>query len=247
MFDLSGILGVTLTPNLIIVFGFVTGLTHATEADHVTAVATMVSRHRKLTRASLLGALWGIGHTSTLFMVGLAVLLLAVSIPAKLALSMEFGVGIMLVVLGLSVVKSARDNRFLNAFLAFSTKHMHPHAHGNTIHTHPHSHDEHHEHSHRSILVGMVHGMAGSGALMLLVLSTVDSVGSGLAYITLFGVGSIVGMLAISTVIGLPFVFTARKFARVNQYIRIVAAFVSMGIGMNLMYEIAMVEQLFSL
>ena len=236
----------TITPGLLLAFGFVTGLQHATEADHVTAVATLVSKNRKLSKASLLGALWGAGHTLTLFMAGLAVLLLAVNIPAKLALSLEFGVGIMLIILGLSVIRSARRNAVIDSFFnMFSTKHMHPHVHGNKIHVHPHGHNEEHTHSHKSVIVGMVHGMAGSGALMLAVLSTVDSVVNGLAYIALFGIGSIVGMLAISTAIGLPFVFTAKRFSRINKYIGIVAALVSIGLGISIMYEIGFVEQLF--
>jgi len=236
----------TITPGLLIAFGFVTGLQHATEADHITAVATLVSKNRKLGKASLLGALWGAGHTLTLFIAGLAVLLLAVSIPAKLALSLEFGVGIMLIILGLSVIRSVRKNAVIDSFFnMFSTKHMHPHAHGNKIHVHPHGHNEEHTHSHKSIIVGMIHGMAGSGALMLVVLSTVDSVMSGLAYIALFGIGSIVGMLAISTAIGVPFVFTAKRFGNVNRYVRAIAAVVSIGLGISVMYEIGVIEQLF--
>ena len=249
MFELFNVLEgnlSNLTPSLLLAFGFVIGLQHATEADHVTAVATLVSKNKKLVKASLLGALWGVGHTFTLFMAGLAVLLLAVSIPTKLALSLEFGVGLMLVVLGLSVIRSVRKNRFLDSFFSmFATKHIHPHAHGNKIHAHPHSHGEEHAHGHKSVIVGMIHGMAGSGALMLAVLSTVDSVVNGLVYITLFGIGSIVGMLAISTIIGLPFVFTARRFGRVNKYISAAAALVSIGLGISIMYEIGILEQLF--
>jgi sulfite exporter TauE/SafE len=236
----------TITPSLLLAFGFVTGLQHATEADHITAVATLVSKNRRLSKASLLGALWGAGHTLTLFIAGLAVLLLAISIPAKLALSLEFGVGIMLIILGLSVIRSVRKNAVIDSFFnMFSTKHMHPHAHGNRIHVHPHGHNEEHTHSHKSIIVGMIHGMAGSGALMLVVLSTVDSVMSGLAYIALFGIGSIVAMLAISTAIGLPFVFTAKRFGNINRYVRAVAALVSIGLGISIMYEIGFLEQLF--
>jgi hypothetical protein len=236
----------TITPGLLLAFGFVTGLQHATQADHITAVATLVSKNRRLSRASLLGALWGAGHTLTLFMAGLTVLLLAISIPVKLALSLEFGVGIMLIILGLSVIRSIRKNAVIDSFFnIFSTKHIHPHAHGNKMHVHPHDHIEEHTHSHKSIIVGMIHGMAGSGALMLVVLSTVDSVMSGLAYIALFGIGSIVGMLVISTAIGVPFVFTARRFSNVNRYIRTITALVSIGLGISIMYEIGFLEQLF--
>ncbi|MEM2759272.1 MAG: sulfite exporter TauE/SafE family protein [Nitrososphaerales archaeon] len=246
MFEFFNLFGGNLssiTPGLLLAFGFVTGLQHAVEADHVAAVATLVSKNRKLSKASLLGALWGFGHTITLFIAGLVVLMLAISIPANLSLFLEFGVGIMLVVLGLSVIINLKMGRFIDWFGVFG--HMHPHAHGNKIHVHRHSHDSEHDHSHKSIIVGMIHGLAGSGALMLVVLSTVDSIVNGLAYITLFGIGSIVGMLAVSTIIGLPFVLTAKKFSKLNKTIRVAAAIASMGLGLSIMYEIGFVEQLF--
>ncbi len=247
MFELFNILGnlSSITPSLLLTFGFVTGLQHAMEADHVVAVTTLVSRNKKLSKASVLGVLWGFGHTLTLFIAGLAVLLLAISIPEKLALSLEFGVGIMLIVLGLSVIRGTRRRGLRDLFTMFTARHMHPHTHGDRIHVHPHSHDGEHDHSHKSIIVGMVHGLAGSGALMLVVLSTVDSVVTGLGYIAIFGIGSIVGMFAVSTVIGLPFVFTAKRFDRLNKSIRIIASMVSVGLGVSIMYEIGVIEQLF--
>lgn len=243
MGDLSSI-----SPGLFLAFGFAIGLLHAMEGDHMAAVATLVSKNRKLSKASLLGAFWGLGHILTLFGAGLAVLLLAINIPEKLALGLEFGVGIMLIVLGLSVIRTVKSNRFIDSFFAvFSRKHVHPHEHGDKIHVHQHSHDREHSHSHKSIIIGMVHGLAGSGALMLVVLSTVDSVMDGLVYIVLFGIGSIVGMLAISTAIGLPFVLTAGKFANLNRYIRAGAATVSILLGLSIMYEVGLVEELFVL
>ncbi len=230
-------------PGLLLAFGFVTGLQHALEADHVAAVATLVSRNRRLSRAALLGSLWGFGHTTMLFLVGLGVLLLGISIPAQMGMLVEFGVGITLVFLGLSVVNAVirRKNEKGLFSRLFATKHMHPHAHGNKIHTHPHSHDDgEHDHSHRSLIIGMMHGLAGSGALMLAVLSTVDSVTSGLAYIALFGAGSVVGMLGISTLIGVPFVLTAGRLGRTSRYIRIAAALASTGLGLSIMYETGM-------
>lgn len=236
----------SITPGLLLAFGFFTGLQHATEADHVSAVATLVSKNRKLSKASLLGALWGAGHTATLFIAGFAVLLFAISIPAKLALSAELGVGIMLIVLGLSAIGKAKENKYLNIlFGIFAAKHLHPHFHGNKFHVHVHSHDEEHDHSHKSVIVGMIHGLAGSGALMLVVLSTVGSIASGLTYIALFGIGSIVGMLAISTLIGMPFVFTAKRFVKINSYIALLAALVSVALGISIIYEISFLEGLF--
>ncbi|MFQ5941196.1 MAG: urease accessory protein UreH [Nitrososphaerales archaeon] len=249
MFELFDVLGDSLSgiaPSLLLVVGFVTGLRHAMEADHVAAVTILVSKYRKLSKASMLGALWGFGHTLALFATGLAVLLLAISIPIKLALLLEFGVGIMLIVLGLSVIRGVRRNKLIDyLFGIFATRHMHPHAHGNRIHIHPHNHDREHHHCHKSLIVGIIHGLAGSGALMLLVLSTVNSVINGLAYIALFGIGSIMGMLVLSTVVGMPVVFTASRFGRINRYIRTISAVVSIALGISIMYEIGIIEQLF--
>jgi high-affinity nickel permease len=245
LFELFNIPGLSnITPALLLTFGFATGLQHAMEADHVAAVTTLVSKNRRLDKASLLGAFWGFGHTLALFMAGLAVLLFAISIPTQLSLLLEFGVGIMLIVLGISAVRGLRGNNF-NFKNMFGMQHMHPHAHGNKIHVHPHDHNAEHDHSHKSLIVGMIHGLAGSGALMLLVLSTVDSVINGLVFIAIFGIGSVLGMLLLSTLIGLPFVFTAKRFTGINKYIRAAASIVSISLGISIMYEIGIIEQLF--
>jgi len=233
------------TPSLILTLGFVIGIQHATEADHVAAVATLVGKNKRLRNASLLGVFWGAGHTATLVAAGTVVMLFAVSIPSKLANILELGVGIMLVTLGLSVVRKIWNIKPLDYFFGiFSLKHTHPHLHNDHIHIHEHEHDEAHTHSHKSILVGMVHGLAGSGALMLIVLSTVDSIMMGLLYILLFGIGSIIGMLGISTALGLPFVFTAKKYTNINKYIRVIAASISIALGILIIYEIGFTERL---
>ncbi|MBQ04735.1 urease accessory protein UreH, partial [Candidatus Bathyarchaeota archaeon] len=152
-------------------------------------------------KSSLVGIVWGIGHTATLFLVGIIVLFLSISIPQELILSFEFLVGVVILLLGVLVLRSAVTVKI----------HLHHHSHGDQTHIHLHSHKEgdSHHHIHRSFILGMVHGIAGSGALMLLVLSTVESITAGITYILLFGVGSILGMLILSAVIGLPFIITA--------------------------------------
>jgi len=214
---------------LVLGFGFALGLEHALEADHVVAVSAIVSQQKKLWKSSLVGIVWGIGHTATLFLVGIIVLFLSISIPQELILSFEFLVGVVILLLGVLVLRSAVTVKI----------HLHRHSHGDQTHIHLHSHKEgdSHHHIHRSFILGMVHGIAGSGALMLLVLSTVESITAGITYILLFGVGSILGMLILSAVIGLPFIITANKLGNMNRIIQAIAGVVSICIGAFIMYQ----------
>lgn len=218
--------------------GLILGLKHALDADHLIAVSTIVSEHQSLKWASLIGAFWGLGHTATLFVVGLFVIGLRLTIPPRLALALEFLVALMLVLLGASIL-----------WRTFGPERLHLHAHAHNPQTHAHFHlhgskEEDHSHRHpfnsmrRPFVVGMVHGLAGSAALMLLVLTTIPTPGAGLAYILIFGLGSVGGMLALSSLIGLPFVLTARRFSVLNRWIRIVAGAASVAFGTFLGWEI---------
>lgn len=223
----------------VLLFGFLLGVKHALDADHVVAVATIVSRSHSLLRSALVGLSWGIGHTLTLFAVGFGVLVFKLTIPDKLALSMEFVVGVMLVLLGVSIVKQLLSGR----------THVHLHQHEDKRHLHSHSHQairEHdHQHIRRSLLMGMVHGLAGSGTLTLLVVSTMSSVAQGLFFLLLFGVGSILGMLVFSGLIGLPFKFTAGVSHRLNRWIQGVAGVISVGFGLFIMWQAGFTSGLF--
>lgn len=220
-------------------FGFLLGIKHALDADHLVTVTTIVSRSRGLFRSALVGLSWGVGHTLTLFAVGFGVLVFKLTVPDKLALSMEFVVGVILVLLGGSVVWQ----------LVRSKLHLHWHQHGEKIHLHSHSHDEAAEHNHwhvkKSLLAGMVHGLAGSGALTVLVLSTMSSVAQGLFFLLLFGAGSILGMLIFSGLIAIPFKFTAGLSHRLNLWIRGIAGSVSVLLGLFIMWEVGFVAGLF--
>lgn len=236
------------TPAGLLLMGLVIGLRHALEADHVAAVSTVVATSSKrLGRAPLLGALWGVGHTIALFVAGMVVLLMAVSIPAKLTGTLEFGVGVMLVYLGATALTGFSTGRFFRALVIRDRKarHSHRHMHEATgiIHSHDHSHDDH-RHSHRSLIVGMIHGMAGSGALMLAVLSTIDSIPLGLAYTAIFGAGSVGSMAAMSLLIGLPFARTGNH--KFTLALRCIAAAAALAIGLSMIYELALVEQVFA-
>ncbi len=212
-------------------FGFLLGVRHALDADHIVAVTTIVSCSRGLFNSARVGLSWGIGHTLTLFAVGFGVLVFKLTIPDRLALSMEFVVGVILVLLGVSVIRQ----------LVMSRAHVHWHQHGDKHHLHSHSHGEvpghDHRHIRRSLLIGMVHGLAGSGALTILVLSTMSSVAQGLFFLLLFGVGSILGMLVFSGLISLPFKLTAGLSLRLTLWVRGIAGLISMFLGLFIMWQ----------
>jgi len=219
--------------------GLLLGIQHALDPDHLIAVSTIVSEHKSFKWASLIGAFWGLGHTTTLFIVGLFVIGLRVTIPPRLGLGLELLVAVMLMILGMNVLRKA-----------FQTEpvHLHTHSHNPVIHTHFHVHEtpqQDHAHLHafkamrRPFIVGMVHGLAGSAALMLLVLSTIESPFGGLVYIVIFGLGSVGGMLLLSGIISLPFILTAQRFTRMNRWIRVFAGVASVVFGLYLGWEIA--------
>lgn len=227
-----------LTPGLstfsVLLIGFVLGLRHATEADHLAAVSTIVSEKKNLFTASIVGGLWGVGHTISLFAVGLIVIFLKLQITASVEAKLEAGVGLMLVILGLNALRKLYQSEKI---------HTHTHDHGERAHTHFHAHNDekaevsHHRLSPRSVVVGMVHGLAGSAALMLVILPTIPSPLVAIMYILIFGVGSIGGMMAMSLLIGLPFHFTANRFDLLNKGIRLCAGVFSLGLGFSIIYE----------
>jgi ABC-type nickel/cobalt efflux system permease component RcnA len=228
-------------------FGFVMGVRHALEADHLAAVASLATRARSLRSGVLQGAAWGVGHTVTLLLVGGTCLLLDRAIPGHWAARLEGLVGLMLLVLGADVLRRSRRPRV----------HAHVHAHGDgTRHWHAHGHapeerpamgPEHraapHRHEHavhlpaRALAVGLVHGLAGSAALFLLTLQAVPSVATGFAYIGLFGAGSILGMAALSALVMLPLQAAAHRVARIQGGLEAVVGVATMGIGLRILFE----------
>ncbi len=209
--------------------GLILGLKHSLDADHVVALSTIVSHTRSLKKSSLVGVLWGLGHTLALFLVGILLLSFRFTLPDRIALSFELLVGVVLVFLGIDVLRKIKKGKI----------HLHEHKHSDSIHAHFHSHDnyESHIHTHKSFVVGMVHGLAGSSAIMLLILTTVSSTLQGLLFIVLFGVGTILGMLVVSTVISLPFMFSS-KFDKLQNGLRILAGVFSIVFGSGIIYEV---------
>jgi ABC-type nickel/cobalt efflux system permease component RcnA len=228
----------------LLAYGFVLGLKHATEADHLVAVTTIVSEHRSVWRAAAVGGLWGLGHTAALFAAGSLLIILSGEIPGRVSVALELAVALMIVLLGTRILYLVLRRR--------RDVHVHAHTHGGRTHTHLHFHgpaDEHaatepHASSHarhrglwgwRPVAVGVVHGLAGSAALTLLGLAELMRGGSrllGFAYLLIFGAGSTGGMLLMSALIGLPFVLTASRFRRVDTPVQLLAGCASVLFGL---------------
>lgn len=224
----------------ILIIGFLLGMKHATEADHLAAVATLATRQNSLVQTMKQGAAWGIGHTLTLGLFGGFVLLLGKTIPQNFSKLLELGVGVMLVLLGADVLRRLMRDRV----------HFHAHRHmAGPAHFHAHSHagevgHDRHIHQHpkrwplRALCVGMVHGMAGSAALVLLTLEDVPSVGLGILYISLFGLGSVVGMAALSLVIALPLRASAMRLNYAHWSLTALVGLASCALGTSIIYAI---------
>jgi ABC-type nickel/cobalt efflux system permease component RcnA len=224
--------------------GFVLGLKHALDADHLVAVSTIVGREKSVWKSSLVGAVWGLGHTASLFLAALAVILLRLTISPRLALTMEFCVGLMLILLGADLVR-----RVLKGEIAI---HSHSHQHAELEHAHLHVHatalsparGSHHLVGKRPFFVGLVHGLAGSAALMLFVLTTITNPWLGVLYVLIFGVGTIGGMLVMSSLIGLPFALASRLLGGLVEKIQFAAGLGSLGFGIFYAWRIAATEGL---
>jgi ABC-type nickel/cobalt efflux system permease component RcnA len=234
----------------LLALGLVFGLKHATEVDHVVAVSAIVSEHRSVWRSALVGALWGAGHTASLVFVGVLVLVFRVAIPAQVANWLEFGVALMIIGLGVLALFRVLRKR--------AQVHLHRHSHDGQSHVHVHFHEqetahgsEARAHSHaisrigfKPLLVGAVHGLAGSATLTLLVLTQIHSVSLGLLYLALFGIGSTLGMLLMSGLIGLPFALSARRLSSYNYGLQTIAGGLSIAFGLWYAYETAFANSL---
>jgi hypothetical protein len=222
--------------------GFVLGLRHALDTDHVAAVSVVLARRPSVRASGLIGFSWGLGHTLVLLLIGAVVLSLRVEIPRSMALAAEFGVGMMLIVLGSSVAIKLSRERW----------HFHPHEHDGERHFHIHSHhlnsDHHHPHwlrdSIQPLCIGMVHGLAGSAALLLVVLSTSKSITTGLLYIAIFGVGSILGMILIGLAISVPVLWSLSVGRHVFLAVQGLASLGSIGLGILIIVRIVSGDQL---
>lgn len=205
----------------ILLFGFLLGVKHALEADHVAAVASLATRSASLHDHLTLAGLWGVGHALTIIAVGSMVVMLGLSLPPALTQALEGAVGVVLIALGLDVLRRLRRNRI----------HIHVHRHdGGPQHVHAHAHageaahdPTHHQHGHvhgvgwRAVLVGTMHGLAGSAALVLVAVAETHSIGQAVAYLSIFGLGSVVGMVSLSFAISIPIRASVRHLGRFHS------------------------------
>jgi len=236
-------------PLLIVMAGLMIGLLHAFEPDHLSSVSTQLlnknnsePRSKKLglrsltINSSLRGALWGMGHTSSIILIGLLIAGLSLNIPDNFFVSAEILVGFMLIILGIFTI----TNRSI-----FKPKHIHPHQHSNGIsHTHSHNHSVNHKHGHKSYLIGCIHGIAGSGSLVALTASTISGFDMMIYFLILFGIGSIIGMTAASGIIGLPFILLS-KINSAAKYLRYAIAGITFIIGINILFTVGIDNKLF--
>jgi high-affinity nickel-transport protein len=262
----------------VLVVGFLFGMVHATDADHVIAVSTIVSQQRRVGSAARVGALWGVGHTLTVLLVGSAIILFNLVIPPRVGLAMEFGVALMLILLG--VLTLGRVSRYVRESMpsmladGFSghrhaegvpQAHLHVHAHGDYVHAHRHGHDGGgHGHGEtpqgwldrrlggltiyqalRPVAIGIVHGLAGSAAVALLVLAQIRDPLWAVAYLLLFGIGTMAGMILITSLIAVPFA-VSHRLPYLNLGLRVVAGVFSLALGVYLAWRVGVMDGLFA-
>ena len=259
----------------ILALGFVLGIRHATDPDHVVAVTTIVAGQGSAKGAALIGAAWGVGHTLTILLVGGGIIMFKWVIPPRLGLGMELSVAVMLILLGLANL-SGTIRWLRGRHLAHGKSgrgrwrgriHSHVHRHGDYVHTHPHGHNpESHPHAEdatplarldrrlgsaspyhlvRPLVVGIVHGLAGSAAVALLVLAAIQTPLTSVLYLLIFGLGTIAGMMVITAAISVPFTLGRTQVDRLQRGLRLASGLISVAFGIAVAYQIGVVDGLF--
>ena len=233
--------------------GLILGIRHSTDADHVVAISTIVSKQRSIRNAAFIGSVWGIGHTITIFVVGALIILFGIEIPPRVGLSMEFSVAIMLILLGLlnlTGIMQMLTSR-LTPVIANRTNTVIPdegHARRTRI-------ERSLENSvgrlgvyqcARPLVIGLVHGLAGSAAVALLVLSTIHSPVWATVYLLIFGAGTMIGMMCMTAAIAVPLTFAGDRFSKLSQYLGVASGMVSLCFGSLLVYQLGFLGGLFT-
>jgi ABC-type nickel/cobalt efflux system permease component RcnA len=226
----------------LLLLGFFMGMRHALEADHLATVASLATRSARLRDVVRVAGVWGLGHAAVLVALGTAAALAGFALSDAAARSLETGVGVVLVALGIDVLRRARQRRV----------HVHPHRHADgTWHVHAHAHEPSHDHAHaaahdhgharglawRALAVGALHGGAGSAALLLV---SVPSFGPlrGLAYVGVYALGSVLGMLLLSLAVSLPLRWSAPALGRVRWAFETALGSASVALGVVLVVRI---------
>jgi ABC-type nickel/cobalt efflux system permease component RcnA len=216
----------------ILLTGIGLGFAHSLDPDHVVAVSTLLCNNKSIRKSITSATVWGIGHSTVLFIIGLLVLTLSVVIPQSVLRLFDSAAGVLLIILGALVIRPLIAERIRPDQINHEHTHSHPQSHP---HSHPHDHtkDNYHEHAHlhKSALTGALQGLGGSAALMLVTLSTVNSVGVGLVFICLFGVGVILGMVGIACLVGSVMAYTASNLEKVHKIIKALTGSVSIVFG----------------
>jgi hypothetical protein len=254
----------------IVSIGFFLGMRHATDPDHVIAVSTIVSREHSVKRSALIGAAWGLGHTLTILLVGSAMVVFRIVLPVRIGLGIELAVALMLVFLGLrnlgglfSTQGKQSESRRTNS----GDEPVYYHSHGDYVHGHLHTHHGRHRHDPqqtpvavmdrwfmrsglylwaRPLMIGVVHGLAGSAAIALLVLSTIPTARWAVAYLAVFGVGTILGMMVITIMMGSTFSYSQKRFSQIGRHFGWATGLISIGFGLFIVYQIGVVDGLFT-
>ncbi|HEV8456784.1 MAG TPA: high-affinity nickel-transport family protein [Methylomirabilota bacterium] len=248
----------------VVLLGLLFGIQHATDPDHVLAVATIVSRTRRFGAGALIGVFWGLGHSATVTAVGLAIIGLNLTITPVMGLSMELAVALMLMALGAARIAwvfrgsdpvPAAHLTEPHPHEVAAGFHCHPHAHAGSVHRHPHVHPPRGlmlalqtvgpAQAFRSLCVGLVHGLAGSAAVALLVLTTIRSAWGAVGYLLLFGVGTMAGMTAITALLSLPFATRIPLLQRWRRGFALGTGALSLAFGLYLAFDIGFAQGLF--
>ena len=260
---------ITTAPVGIALLGLVMGMRHATDPDHVIAVTTIVSRQHRLSTMSRIGVVWGLGHTLTVLAVGSLIIVFKIAIPPRLGLAMEFAVAVVLILLGVGAVAGLSRKILGRIWRATSvateaTRDPDGHFDGGFSHRHEHVHPGSHDRARvhgsedavakrfalrhplfRAFSVGLVHGLAGSAAIALLVLSAIPEPLWATVYLVIFCFGTILGMGLITTAIATPFILTAERMVRMHQSLVASSGLLSFGLGLFLAYQLGISDHLF--
>ena len=202
-----------MSPAALLAIGFMLGMRHALDPDHVVAVTAIVARERSFQRAQWIGALWGIGHSTTVFLVGGTIAAFRIVVPPHFALALEMCVAIMLIVLGVSNLTSKNPATTIS--------------------------------NARPVTVGFVHGLAGSAFASMLISSTISDPWLAGWYLLIFAVGTIGGMMLLTSAIAMPAVYFAARFTDARRYLRLASGVASVAFGLLLAHQVGITEGLF--